>query len=95
MHIVVFGVFSFWAPQIALCAYQDARQPLKAYYVVGMSLTRMALPLYLYGCPHNLLRNPTSPTLCLLLSAYMLAQVCVRLGNARFLANATKMAAVD
>ena len=71
----MFGVFSFWVPQIVFCAYEDARQPLKAYYVIGMSLSRLALPLYLYGCPQNLLRNPTSATICILLSLYVLCQV--------------------
>lgn len=75
MRVIVFGVFSFWIPQIVLCAYEDARQPLKAYYVIGMSLSRLALPLYLYGCPQNLLRTPISAAMCILLSTYVACQV--------------------
>lgn len=75
MKVIVFGVFSFWVPQIVLCAYEDARQPLRGFYIVGTSLSRLALPLYLYGCPHNLLGNPTAPLLCVLLCAYVLCQV--------------------
>lgn len=75
MPLIVFGAFSFWIPQIVLCAFQNARQPLKLYYIIGMSLSRLALPLYLYGCPSNLLRNAASPLLCVLLSAYLTCQV--------------------
>lgn len=70
-----FLVFSFWIPQIVLSAYQDTRQPLRPLYVLGTSASRLVLPLYLYGCPSNILKMPTSLPFCVALSTYMTAQV--------------------
>ena len=68
-------VYSFWIPQIVHCARTDVRQPLKPLYIVGMSLTRLLLPLYLFGCPSNVLRIPPSPAFCILLVSWLSAQV--------------------
>ena len=40
-----------------------------------MTLSRLALPLYVYGCPHNLLHTKPQPWLCLGLCAFLAAQV--------------------
>lgn len=66
---------SFWLPQILNCVRMEARQPLLPPFVVGMTLTRLALPLYLFGCPHNLLRLAPNYGLCAQLVLYMAAQV--------------------
>ena len=66
---------SFWLPQIAYCVRTESRQPLWGPFVIGMTLTRLALPLYLFGCPHNLLRLPPNYGLCVLLVLWMAAQV--------------------
>eukprot|EP00891_Asterochloris_glomerata_P006624 jgi/Astpho2/6624/fgenesh1_pm.00101_%23_14_t len=66
-HVLVFVAFSFWVPQIIYCAATDSRQPLSALYMWGMSLTRLALPLYLLTCPHNLLRIEPRPVCVLLI----------------------------
>lgn len=47
----------------------------KVVWGVGMTLSRLALPLYVFGCPHNLLHTKPQPWLCLGLCAYMGAQV--------------------
>ena len=46
-------------------------------YVIGMSVTRLTIPLYFYGCPHNFLSVEPSFSMCVLLSVYMAAQVFV------------------
>ena len=74
-------LYSFWLPQIAACVRHDARQPLMPAYVLGMSASRLALPLYLHGCPHNLLRVPPSRGFCLVLVLYVGAQVRERTKN--------------
>ena len=74
LKLVVFVLYSFWVPQIAACALHDARQPLMPAYVLGMSASRLALPLYLHGCPHNLLRVPPSRAFCVALVLYVGAQ---------------------
>ncbi len=56
----MFALYSFWIPQIVLCVVTDARQGLKPAYVAGMSALRLALPLYVWACPRNLLKVPPS-----------------------------------
>ena len=58
--LLVFALYSFWIPQIVLCVVTDARQGLKPAYVAGMSALRLALPLYVWACPRNLLKVPPS-----------------------------------
>eukprot|EP00951_Prasinocladus_malaysianus_P021404 scaffold176937_cov38-Prasinocladus_malaysianus.AAC.1 len=53
-------------------------------YILGVSATRLALPLYLYGCPKNMLRINTNPTLCLALIAWVSFQAVVLLLQGRF-----------
>lgn len=72
-------VYSFWIPQIVHCARTDVRQPLRPLYIVGMSITRLLLPLYLYGCPSNVLRIPPSPAFCVLLVSWLFLQAAVLL----------------
>lgn len=64
MPLLLFVFFSFWWPQIVLCVRSDARQPLKPEFVLGTSACRLALPLYIYGCPSNLLRVQPNWALC-------------------------------
>ena len=72
-------VYSFWIPQIVHCARTDVRQPLRPLYIVGMSITRLLLPLYLYGCPSNVLMIVPSPAFCVVLVAWLSLQVCYAL----------------
>ena len=84
MKVAVFALYSFWVPQIVLCVRTDARQPLRPAYVVGMSAARLALPLYLYGCPKNLLRVAPSPAVCAGLVAFVGLQAAVLLAQERW-----------
>ncbi|KAI8142937.1 hypothetical protein BJV82DRAFT_515843 [Fennellomyces sp. T-0311] len=56
-----FGFYSFWIPQIVRNIVRGCRRPLSRRYVLGMSMTRLAIPLYFYGCPDNLVANEPSP----------------------------------
>lgn len=75
MKLVLFGLYTWWIPQIVLSAVMDGRQPLKPVYIIGTSAARLALPLYLYGCPANLLRIPPAPRMLAALVASVAAQV--------------------
>ena len=77
MKLVLFGLYTWWIPQIVLSAVMDGRQPLKPVYIIGTSAARLALPLYLYGCPANLLRIPPAPRMLAALIASVAAQVWV------------------
>jgi len=74
MTILIHG---FWIPQIIRSAKTDTRPPLLPIYVVGMSLTRLVLPLYLFACPTNLLGVAPSLAMCVALILIMGAQACV------------------
>ncbi len=76
MPPVLMLVYTFWIPQIAHCAWTDAQQPLRPLYIVGMSATRLLLPLYLYGCPNNVLKISPNPAFCVVLVAWLSLQVC-------------------
>ena len=71
----MFLLYAWWLPQIALSAWSNTRPPLKPSYVAATSLTRLALPLYLFGCPHNLLRSPPSAPVAVALTLFVAAQV--------------------
>ncbi|ORY94080.1 hypothetical protein BCR43DRAFT_495831 [Syncephalastrum racemosum] len=58
--ILGFGLFSFWVPQIVRNVMRGCRRPLSWRYVVGMSTSRLLVPLYIYGCPHNLIAHEPS-----------------------------------
>jgi hypothetical protein len=77
MKYLVFLVYSFWVPQIVYCARHDARQPLRPVYVIGITLTRLALPLYMFGCPRNILHVAPQPWVCAGLCASMGLQVMI------------------
>lgn len=75
MKVAVFLLYSFFIPQIVHCVRTDCRQPLQPLYVVGMSITRLALPLYLFSCPQNLLRVAPSHGVSVGLTLFVGAQV--------------------
>ena len=47
-----------------------ARQSLRREYIIGITLGRLALPLYVWGCPNNLLSMDTSRELLHLRALY-------------------------
>jgi transmembrane E3 ubiquitin-protein ligase len=80
--VIIFGLYSFWVPQILYSAYSGGRKALELPYVLGMSASRLFFPLYVFGCPHNvyhvLSERPTlSLAASLTLLFWMAAQVTV------------------
>lgn len=71
MPLLLFLFYSFWVPQIVMCVADDVRQPLRPEFVLGTSAARLALPLYIYACPTNLLRVAPAPGLCAALVAWV------------------------
>lgn len=72
-------VHSFWIPQIITNVIRDSRKPLHPYYILGMTITRLAIPLYVFGCPHNFMRIEPDKAWCIFLSAFMGFQAFVLL----------------
>jgi hypothetical protein len=73
--LYVFVVYSFWWPQILHNALKDHRNPLSMEYVVGMSVTRLLIPLYLLLCPHNVTDLEPQPLLGVSLLCFVALQV--------------------
>ena len=71
---LTFVFYSFWIPQIVRNAIHAYRRPLKPLFIIGMSLCRLMLPMYFFGCPKNFLKVPYSPKMCFSLTFYVGAQ---------------------
>ncbi|EGC39846.1 hypothetical protein DICPUDRAFT_74595 [Dictyostelium purpureum] len=56
--LFLFIMYSYWVPQIYANAKNGIRKPFIWRYVLGISITRLAIPLYFYGCPTNYITQP-------------------------------------
>ncbi|KAK4342337.1 hypothetical protein RND71_038153 [Anisodus tanguticus] len=70
---------SFWIPQIVTNVIRDSRKPLHPHYILGMTITRLAIPLYVFGCPHNFMRIEPNKNWCICLGIFMAVQALVLL----------------
>ncbi|KAF9308086.1 hypothetical protein BG003_011643 [Podila horticola] len=53
-------LFSFWIPQIVRNVIRGSKRGLCFCFVLGMTVTRLVLPIYFYACPENLMgHEPT------------------------------------
>ncbi|KAG0309914.1 hypothetical protein BGZ98_000002 [Dissophora globulifera] len=71
-------LFSFWIPQIVRNVTRGSKRGLNLWFVLGMSVTRLALPVYFYACPENLMGHKPTPWIWGLV-AWVALQVCVLL----------------
>ncbi|OAY83646.1 transmembrane E3 ubiquitin-protein ligase 1-like [Ananas comosus] len=76
---ILFIMYSFWIPQIVTNVIRDTRKPLHPYYVLGMTLTRLAIPLYIFGCPNNFMRIEADQKWCIFLVVFMGIQASILL----------------
>lgn len=84
VRLFVFGLYSFWMPQIILNAVEDHRRPLLPVYILGTTITRLAIPLYFWGCPNNFLHIEPQPAAALALVIWLMAQALMLLSQYRF-----------
>ncbi|KAI3499088.1 hypothetical protein L1887_34881 [Cichorium endivia] len=68
---------SFWIPQIVTNIVSDSRKPLHPHYIIGMSLTRIAIPMYVFGCPHNFMRIQPDKNWCITLGVLVAFQAAI------------------
>ncbi|KAJ2956270.1 hypothetical protein NQZ79_g7864 [Umbelopsis isabellina] len=76
--VLAFTLFSFWVPQIYRNVIRGSRRALSHRYVIGMTLTRLVIPLYYYACPHNILAHEPTKWVWVL-SAYLILQAAILL----------------
>lgn len=50
-------LYSMWLPQIFFSAISGTSRPLHPYYLLCMPACRLFLPLYIWGCPQNLVNS--------------------------------------
>ena len=50
----VFLLYSFWLPQIVYSAVTGTKPSMQIPYVLGTTLTRLFVPLYILGCPNSI-----------------------------------------
>ncbi|KDO17998.1 hypothetical protein SPRG_16480 [Saprolegnia parasitica CBS 223.65] len=83
LNVLVVLAFSFWVPQIVHNAHREVRNPFDWVYMLGMSVSRLFLPLYFYGCPSNFLsalpvyQMQAQPGMCYLLVGWVALQIAV------------------
>ncbi|KAF9183908.1 hypothetical protein BGZ51_003697 [Haplosporangium sp. Z 767] len=54
-------LFSFWIPQIVRNVTRGSKRGLSVWFILGMSVTRLTLPVYFYACPENLMGHEPTP----------------------------------
>ncbi|KAJ4801328.1 RING/U-box superfamily protein [Rhynchospora pubera] len=79
LRAIVFLAYSFWVPQIVTNIIKDTRKPLHPQYILGMSVTRLAIPLYVFGCPSNFLRIEADKWWCICLTVFVAVQAGILL----------------
>jgi hypothetical protein len=77
-------LYSFWLPQILLNIFTQANKPLHRNFIYGMSLTRLFVPLYIFGVPNSYIHDiepefPVDGHVCVALLIWVSFQVIVLL----------------
>ncbi|XP_006853553.3 DSC E3 ubiquitin ligase complex subunit 1 isoform X1 [Amborella trichopoda] len=76
---ILLAMYSFWIPQIIFNVIRDTRKPLHPHYILGMTFTRLAIPMYAFGCPSNFMRIEVDKNWCMCLGLFMGFQALVLL----------------
>ncbi|CAH7685150.1 hypothetical protein BY996DRAFT_6656961 [Phakopsora pachyrhizi] len=75
--LILFALYSYWIPQIFHnVQHGTSRRGLRKRYVVGTTMCRLFLPLYIWGCPNNVLFVEPNPWIWLL-CLYSLLQAAI------------------
>ena len=84
LRFFLFALYSFWVPQIILNVVEDHRRPLLPLYILGTSITRLAIPMYFWGCPHNFLHIQPQPSSAIALVIWLMIQTLILLSQYKF-----------
>ncbi|KAF8941391.1 hypothetical protein BGZ47_007392 [Haplosporangium gracile] len=61
ISVCAVALFSFWIPQIIRNVIRGSKKGLSLWFILGMSATRLTIPVYFYGCPDNLMGHEPTP----------------------------------
>eukprot|EP00281_Chroomonas_sp_CCMP1168_P007334 CAMPEP_0206262300 /NCGR_PEP_ID=MMETSP0047_2-20121206/28158_1 /ASSEMBLY_ACC=CAM_ASM_000192 /TAXON_ID=195065 /ORGANISM="Chroomonas mesostigmatica_cf, Strain CCMP1168" /LENGTH=329 /DNA_ID=CAMNT_0053689659 /DNA_START=27 /DNA_END=1018 /DNA_ORIENTATION=+ len=70
-------VYGFWLPQIGHAAFHGHKKPMQLRYIIGMSASRLCIPLYALACPSNFFKLEPNYTASLVLVLWMAFQACI------------------
>ncbi|XP_057455521.1 transmembrane E3 ubiquitin-protein ligase FLY1-like isoform X2 [Lotus japonicus] len=79
LKTILLLMYSFWVPQIITNVIRDSRKPLHPHYILGITVTRLAIPLYIFGCPNNFMRIEPDKSWCVCLTVFIGFQAAILL----------------
>jgi hypothetical protein len=71
MKLILLLMYSFWIPQIISNVIHDSRKPLDPHYILGITVTRLAIPLYIFGWPNNFMHIEPDKNWCVCLTMFL------------------------
>jgi len=82
-------MYSFWIPQIIYNVITESKKPMHKHYIYGMSITRLSLPLILFGVPNNFMQEiepefPSDNWLCIMLTIWVGIQTALLIGQSKY-----------
>jgi len=75
LQLFILLLYSFWIPQIYCNIERDSSKGVLHQYVIGMSITRLLIPLYFYACSENFAHTEPRFGFSVLLVCWVIAQV--------------------
>mmetsp|Transcript_40928 Transcript_40928/g.57572 ORF Transcript_40928/g.57572 Transcript_40928/m.57572 type:complete len:485 (-) Transcript_40928:149-1603(-) len=87
--LYMLALYSFWVPQIVYNVITETKRPLHVYYIYGISVTRLVVPLYIFAIPNNFLKEvfPDAPTNYFMIEVLVLwlaLQTAVLIGQSKY-----------
>jgi hypothetical protein len=87
--LVFMVMYSFWVPQIVYNIITESKKPLHKHYIYGNSITRLNLPLILFGIPNNFMQEiepefPTDFKLCAMLIIWVGIQTSLLMAQTKY-----------
>ncbi|PNX76977.1 transmembrane E3 ubiquitin-protein ligase 1-like [Trifolium pratense] len=71
MKLILLLMYTFWIPQIIRNVFHDSRKPLDPHYIFGITVTRLAIPLYIFGFPNNFMHIEPDKNWCVCLTLFL------------------------
>ncbi|KAF4733317.1 hypothetical protein FOZ62_026636, partial [Perkinsus olseni] len=92
LNVLIIIMQCYWVPQIIYDIVRGHKKPLSWRFIVGISVTRMIVPLYALACPYTIFNNEVYPALpsapnsaeATLIVCLQVAQVAVMWAQAKF-----------
>ncbi|EER04573.1 zinc finger protein, putative [Perkinsus marinus ATCC 50983] len=92
LNVLIIIMQCYWVPQIVYDIVRGHKRPLSWRFIVGISITRMIVPLYALACPYTIFNGEVYPALAsapnsteaTLIVCLQVAQIAIMWAQARF-----------